>query len=495
MVKKIYFAWVLLVALVMSGCESLEDTYSDYSGELIRYVGKCTDVKVTPGWERLHVEWKNNLDPAIENIKISCKADGIVRDTLLEAGTASCDIKNMEDGSYEVSVYAVDMDGNLSLGEPGYGRPYTYQHEEVRSFSPGVTKYFFVGNNIVLFMDAWTDNIVDFKLNYRDMDGNARELPLTQEVFTGKYYLLENVDVREDVFITREGRVQDCPDLIVFEPYELTSDPIFSSDFMGWVKEYYGLDEIGSDFINNTTTLEFDYDVLSFEDVLYFPALEKIVLGSHRYLFDDEASITKYGDSWNSSVNELEKSVFILKVAQKLRDLKIERYFQHYFPKGTALNITEMGIPSLPDLNYLDTEGWTIENSEPANDLALYPVKNLLDNHSDTYWTTLTHQVLYTYDLTIDMQVEQSVNGIKIVQSSRAEVLNFLPGIVQIETSTDGYTWEMFTGMQNNTLGDGLGESTLYRLSAPKQARYIKVTVSDKMYGAMNVSLGDIAVF
>ena len=49
--------------------------------------------------------------------------------------------------------------------------------------------------------------------------------------------------------------------------------------------------------------------------------------------------------------------------------------------------------------------------------------------------------------------------------------------------------------MQNNTLGNGLGESTLYRSPEPKQARYIKVVVSDQVNGVMNISLGDIAVF
>lgn len=34
----------------IAGCENLEDTYSEYAGDgKIQYVGKCTDVVVSPG--------------------------------------------------------------------------------------------------------------------------------------------------------------------------------------------------------------------------------------------------------------------------------------------------------------------------------------------------------------------------------------------------------------------------------------------------------------
>ena len=48
--------------------ESLEDTYKEYAGEgEIRYMGKCTDLLVSPGWQRLIVTWENNVDPVIKN--------------------------------------------------------------------------------------------------------------------------------------------------------------------------------------------------------------------------------------------------------------------------------------------------------------------------------------------------------------------------------------------------------------------------------------------
>ena len=492
--KKIYFAWMLAVVFALAGCEDLEDTYSDYAGDgMVRYVGKCKDVTVTPGWERLHVEWKNSLDPGIESIKVVCVAGDIVRDTVLEAGVTSCDIRNMEDGSYQVNVYAVGEGGRLSLSDAESARPYTSLHEEVRSFSPGIIKHFFVENNLVLFMDKWSENFVNFELNYTRADGNVEVLPLTQEMFAEKYCLLEGINTNEKIFITREGRVDGCLDLIPLEPYVLTTDPVFTSSFRGWLKERYRLEEISEDFLK-TKSLQFDYDILTLEDILYFPDLEEIELGKNRYLY--EAALSVYPNEWCSVLTELEKGEFVLGVAQKLRGLKINRYHKHYFPGTTTLQINEMGIPTLPgDINYLPTAGWTISHSQEGNVMEQYPLRNLLDNLFVTFWMPRAHTVLLTYDIIIDMQAEQVVNGIKIAQAGMANVMGFIPGTVQIETSHNGYDWEMFTHMQNNTLGNGLGESTLYRSPEPKQARYIKVVVSDQVNGVMNISLGDIAVF
>ncbi|MFR5657273.1 MAG: hypothetical protein ACLUDU_04455 [Butyricimonas faecihominis] len=116
------------------------------------------------------------MDPAVENIKVVCQAGSIIRDTLLEAQATSCDIRGMEDGNYQVDVYGVGEGGELSLSDPQYSRPYTYEHEEVRSFSLGIVKHFFVGNNLVLFMDTWSDRFVNFKLHYTGTDGQAKIL-------------------------------------------------------------------------------------------------------------------------------------------------------------------------------------------------------------------------------------------------------------------------------------------------------------------------------
>ena len=71
---------LLLTVLSMVSCESLEDTYKDFAGDgPIRYLGKCSELTVQPGWNRLIVNWTNSADPVIDKIKITWSKDGIVK--------------------------------------------------------------------------------------------------------------------------------------------------------------------------------------------------------------------------------------------------------------------------------------------------------------------------------------------------------------------------------------------------------------------------------
>ena len=64
----------------MVSCESLEDTYKDYAGDgPIRYLGKCMDLTVQPGWNRLIVSWTNSADPVIDKIKVTWSKDGVIK--------------------------------------------------------------------------------------------------------------------------------------------------------------------------------------------------------------------------------------------------------------------------------------------------------------------------------------------------------------------------------------------------------------------------------
>ena len=45
---------ILFFTIGLVSCESLEDTYSDFSdGGRTRYLGKCKDVTTTRGWKRV----------------------------------------------------------------------------------------------------------------------------------------------------------------------------------------------------------------------------------------------------------------------------------------------------------------------------------------------------------------------------------------------------------------------------------------------------------
>ena len=480
-----------LICLALAGCESLESTYEDYAGDgPVRYIGKCTDISVESGWNRLTVKWTNSLDPNIEEIKISCTADTITFDTLVAADETECEIRNLADASYAVTVQGMDAEGNLSLAEAVYGRPYTYNHEAVRGFTRGISKHFFVGDNLVLFFNSWDANIIDFTLHYTGTDNASKTYQLTQSEVAKQYVLLEGVDASQTVTLTRRGRIAECPDEIDFEDYVLLDDPTPLSDFREALQERYGISELNADF-RQSTELQLDYDLVSMEDILAFPNLQTLVLGKNRYL----------GDNKTTNLSEVEneaRSLFAISVMEQLiPGFKVERYNGHYFPAGTE-GITDMGDANLADLDevdFLPTEGWTVSCSPQVAD---FEETDLLDDNATTVWRPLQQSgAARAFELTIDMKTLQSIDGLRIVQANvSGSDVNFFPLWANVQVSVDNANWQSVTYVEDNTLGTAPGESTLIRFSETQSVRYVKVTVDDRRYSnSLGSILGDILPF
>ncbi len=490
--------WIVMIFLFGISCENLEDTYSDYAGDgMIRYLGKCSNVNLKPGWERLELNWTNSVDPVIDKIKITWKTGEIIKDSLLDKHSTSCNIRNLLDGNYEVTICNIDKEGRQSLLTKVYGRPFTENHETIKTFTKGLTKYFKVNNNLVLFFDDWNNNIVSLSLDYFDVEGKTQTMELTKELVDQKYFILENIDTEKPVTINREGRVEACPDLIAFAPYALSYDRAFSTDFKLLLEVNYGLKEVDDDFVNNLKELEIDYSINSFEDILYFPNLEKIILGKNRYLHPDYLE----NHASASIVYESDKSIFALNAANSLYGLKIERYNQHFFPTNSLDYIEDKENPVVPNLSYLDATDWTIDNSvEDPEDYDSY-VENLLDNNPSTFWETKIESASRLYELNIDMKQMQSIGGFKIVQKTFNPISDrispfLLPGMIRIKVSTDRIYWENASYVEDRTIGNTNGEITILKMQNPKEVRYIKMFISDQIYGQdFGVALADIAIF
>ena len=102
----------MLALLFAAGCEDLKDTYDDYAGDgPVRYMARCTDVKVESGWECLRVFWKNALDPNREKILVRCVSELSAFDTIVPADAEACEIKGLPDATYTVSVAALSAAG------------------------------------------------------------------------------------------------------------------------------------------------------------------------------------------------------------------------------------------------------------------------------------------------------------------------------------------------------------------------------------------------
>lgn len=489
------YLWSFFILFIIGGCENLEETYSDYTGNgTIRYLGKCKDLSVSPGWQRLIVKWTNHVDPAIDKIKVSWTLDGVTRDSLLEKGTTECSIRNLKNGTYEVSVQNVDKAGNCSLPVLDYKRPYTLEHENVISFTRLFDKYFWMKDRLVLFFGEWQKNIETASLNYYS-GGKLKEQKLDSVFITdNKYYLIpDKIDAETKVVINRSRRLAGCSDLIVFNPYELTREnKIYTPDFKQLLKEKYGQSEITETFINSITELEIDYDMDSFEDIMNLPNLKTLILGKNRYLNPEELNL--YEDA--SQVSNLASSIFALNQVHEILDAKIQRYNKHYIPEGELSYIENLANPQIPDnLNYLNSANWTYSCSNNEHGEG---IKALFDENSTEGWQPTRHQTALTYEITVDMQAPRTINGVQITQQViTSNYKKCIAQKIQIKTSMDQRNWQDATYVIENRLGNTSGETTIINFPIPQSARYLKFTVSDLAYNSFyyTVSLGKIKVF
>ena len=481
---------------ILGGCESLEDTYKDYAGEgTIRYLGKCDNLSVTPGWQRLIVTWTNHVDPAIDKIKVSWTLDGVTRDSLLEKGSTECNIRNLENATYEVAVRSVDKDGNCSLPVLDSKRPYTLEHESILSFTRMFNKYFYVKNRLAIVFSEWQSDVETASLNY--YSGGARKVVELDSVFVtdNKYYLVpDEIDPGRKVTIDRSGRLSGCSDLIVFNPYELARDyHVYTPEFKKVLREKYGQSEITEAFVNAQTELEIDYDIDSFEDILNFPNLRTLFLGKNRYLAEKDLSENKDA----SKVTDWDISAFALDVACKINNLNVKHYNDHYFPAGEFSFVEDMPNPTLPgDLSFFSSENWTYSCSNEEYGLGFEVIFN---ENSTSGWQPTRHSNAYTYEMVVDMQKDQFMNGVLVTQKSSvvSAYRKCIAKMIQIKVSENGETWKDATHVIENTLGNTVGESTLITFPTPLHGRYLKFVVRDQVYlgNYHTVSLGKIRVF
>ena len=214
-----YLINLFIASISLIACnESLEDTYGDYAGDgRIRYVGKCSGLDATPGWYRLSLKWMNSIDATIDSIRVTWTASSdVIRDTLLNSTDTTLILDNLQDGTYRIGLESVDKRGEKSLEITTYARPYTENHEIVKTFTQAITKFYRVGNNLVFFTDKWNDDIVDLNLHYTGTDREEKIYELTKERMNEGFLTVENVDMGEPITVSRVGRITGTSDTIQF---------------------------------------------------------------------------------------------------------------------------------------------------------------------------------------------------------------------------------------------------------------------------------------
>lgn len=515
--RKIINILTLFIALVLLvGCsETLEDTYSNVTnGGKIRYVAKCSDISVTPGWERLIVKWKNGTDATIDKIKLTWTYNGIKDSVLLDRLTTEFTLEKLTNAVYRFDIIAMDKEGNKSLGETTYGRPYTKDHEIMNAFTRGVTKAYFLKNKMIFFADKWNKNILDIRLKYKDTDGKDQEYVFKEDTYD-KLITIDNVSMNPEdvVYVLRQGTFDDSPDVVTFDPYPVNRNKIYSSGFLIAIERRYGYstetkeeEVLFEKFINEVTELEFDYDIESFEDILYCQNLKKMIFGKNRYTtMNFDAMAHRSIISGNEA-----RSKAVVEKAMELFGVSVEYYenktIPHYFKPAIAGSIW-MNRPVLPNMEIIGKEAFKeYENGNLISCTPLDPyaeLNNLFDNDSNTYWETTSTTQVKNYEMYMELKEATEVCGIKIAQRNYVPRNDkrtpfFSPKIITIETSLDGANWKNVTNFKTNVIGKSAGEVTLLQFPEGKRLiRHIRISLQDGTDVNNNslIILGDLVLY
>lgn len=504
------FIWIMLSLFVFAGCESLEDTYKDRAGDgEIRYLGQCTKVSVTPGWEKLNLTWTNSPDPLIDKIKVVWVIEGQRDSVMLDSQLESYSVLNLkQDQTYEVSVCSVDKDGRASLPVTNYVRPYTKDHEAILSFPQLISKYFFIKDRLAIMFSDWSGSVAEARLTYTKANGDPGVLTLNSAFLTANrnYLLPDAILPNSDVILERKGYLGESAELVDLPKIKFSTESMFSVDFKGLFLEKYGKTHVDDQFVNSITEFEIDYTLSSLEDILYLPNLTKLVLGKNRFLsptyLEDNGGSNK---SASKLTDDVERSKFVLKIANQLNGLTIERYNKHFLPSVTLAYMTEMGNPTVPEtLSFLSPVGWVL-SSVPSSTDSGTTLSNLFDGSFTTDWKPQLQPVWRSHEITVNMNSVRSISGVRVVQrpfgattnnSADTEGQAYAPNMIFIQVSTDGITWTTPTWVEGSPLGNTGGEITVIHFKQLMQAMYIKFTLNDRLKDKnYSVGLADIGIF
>lgn len=545
-----YIAW-LVTALFAMSCEDLEDTYDEFSGDgVIRYTGKCSDLNIESGWERLRVSWKGSIDPDIEKVKIvyqsELDAEPMVKyvapKDVVEADLMdTLYLEDLQDAVYSVKVSNVATDGMESLVETSYGRPYTESHEDLRSFTRGIVNFYPVNDRLVVVLDAKNPNLREINLKYWGTDGKEHDWNILENMGRKIQYILSDVmfmlpnedervsesvgiDFDKPLTVERRGLLSGCIDTVKFDPVELSlEERVWSSGFVNVMMHEYGVD--WEAHVDEVEVLELDYTLQTFQDLFYFPNLKKVILGKNRYMLADHLE--------NISTTDPYFALTTLYYLSQTRGVEVEVYNKHYlfetYYGESYIDLLSVGNPGYPewgipatiakiDMNWLsekgcgnldempeieplDTKGWvltcsdTTYSGDKANGVAC-----MLDDDPETVFEPGVEMSLLTITVDIDMKELQPLHGFKFVQANMGSSdktsiekdLKYLLSSLKIEVSENGYSWEQATYDEGGvSLGNAIGETTFIRIPQAKQkdVRYIRLTMNTKVIGSTTSGL------
>lgn len=523
--NKLYYLICILAVWTIAGCEDLEDTYDEFTGNgRIRYLGKCSNVEVLPGWKRIRVVWKNNIDAAAKYTKITWQSEldslpfvQIVERDDVNIGTDLMDtlyLENLQDALYTVSVSnVIEEDSVESIVETQFVRPYSETHEALRAFTRGISNFYCLEDKMVVVLDEDNENLDKMELHFFDKN-NQKHIwdirkgmvdSIQQEgtnVMRNYMQLLPaeeniNIDFSKPMSIFRVGHLPECLDEITFKPEILPLDEIsLYASTIAWLTKNYGQDWETSDALTQIETVELDYDMTTFQDLLYFPNLKKVILGKNRFMINGHTNE-------NLSETDTYKSLMTLQFLKDTRPgFTVERYNNHYFDEEIKSILEQSGkidvnlitqyddganLTFMPQVEPLAATNWDVVCSD--ENFSNYKENGagwLLDGDATTYFEPGQTLGATVFEVKIDMKEAHILHGFKISQPdvSTATKLEYLLSSLQIEVSENGYEWMPATHEKGGvTIGDALGEITFIQIPEELQSRhirYIRLTMANR---------------
>lgn len=167
----IYNAVLGIVALiVIPGCETMEDTYSQFSkvGETL-YIAKADSIKVRGGNYRIELSWLLLSDPKINSYKVywNNRRDSITNSVVKTEGvdTVRVMLDNMREDVHNFDIYTFDKHGNSSVRASTVGRVYgdNYKGALLNRTYKSLTRK---GTYVIVQWSASDNTVLHVDLNY-----------------------------------------------------------------------------------------------------------------------------------------------------------------------------------------------------------------------------------------------------------------------------------------------------------------------------------------
>lgn len=480
----------LILPLLMFACESMEDTYDEFDGDgKIRYVGKVLNLEAEAGWERIRLSWDDSLDPTVKKIKIEWSLDDVTKDTIIDASNTTFTTNNdLLDATYLFNVYTVNTQ-DTSLKESVYIRPFTETHESVQVFYKLEKKYYFMGNDLKLLLNAQNEDLSSAEVTYYVGD-EMQTYQVNDDTYASTFLTFENINTEMPVMVSRSANIEGCFDMVEMTPYSLDKDDInLNPSLRNNLKIAYNLSAVTNEFVRGLTELNLDYDMESLDDLLYFENLQTLTIGANRY-FDSEYTSTDL-----STLEEKSLSLEVLNLLHDQRGLAVKIYNNHYGIASSLAFATSEGNPTLPDLNYLSSDNWTLTCDSDIDEFDS-GLTNILDNDVNTHWKPVEiSDEIRTHEFLIDMKSSQTVNGFLVRQAKNSISQSFLPETIEIFVSVDNINWTSATERVINNIGVAPGESILIGMQEAQQARYVKFQIKDKASYNNYTYLADFLIY